>query len=53
MSDFFSMNGYGLYVWGSYGVVVLIFIVEVAMARHRKTVAIQQLRVLRDAGNEE
>ena len=51
--DFFAMNGYGVYVWGSYGVVVLIFVVEVAMVRHRRTLAVQQLRVLRDAANQE
>lgn len=53
LGDFFAMNGYGVYVWGSYGVVLLIFIIEVAMVRHRKVSAVQQLRLLRDAGNEE
>lgn len=51
--DFFAMNGYGIYVWGSYGVVLLIFIIEVAMVRHRKVLAVRQLRLLRNAGNEE
>ena len=27
-ADFFAMNGYGFYVWGSYGVALLVFVVE-------------------------
>jgi len=51
--EFFAMKGYGLYVWGSYGVALLIFIVEIALVRHRRTIALQQLRLLRGAGEEE
>jgi heme exporter protein D len=29
MSEFFSMGGYGLYVWGSYGMAVLCILIEV------------------------
>jgi heme exporter protein D len=28
-SDFWHMGGYGLYVWGAYGVTVLILLIEV------------------------
>jgi heme exporter protein D len=28
-SDFWSMGGYGLYVWGSYGVTVLCILIEI------------------------
>ena len=41
---FFAMNGYALYVWGSYGVVLLVFMIEVVMVRHRRTLILQQLR---------
>lgn len=34
-SEFFAMGGYGLYVWGSYGVTALFMIVEVVLARKR------------------
>lgn len=34
-SEFFAMGGYGLYVWGSYGMTALFMIVEVVLARKR------------------
>ena len=33
--DFFAMGGYGLYVWGSYGVAALLMAVEPVLATHR------------------
>ena len=47
-SEFFAMKGYGLYVWGSYGMALLVFIIEVAMVRHRRTLILQRLRQMRD-----
>ena len=40
-SDFVAMGGYGLYVWGSFGLTVAIMAVEplVVARRHRQTVA--------------
>ena len=32
-SEFFAMGGYAFYVWGSYGVALLVFAVEIAMVR--------------------
>ena len=29
MSEFFAMGGYGLYVWGSYGVAALCIAIEI------------------------
>jgi heme exporter protein D len=52
-ADFLSMNGYGVYVWGSYGVALLVFIAEVVLVRHKRTITLQQLRLLRDAGEED
>jgi heme exporter protein D len=40
---FFEMGGYGLYVWGSYGVAVLLMAVEPVLVRRRHQ------RALRDA----
>lgn len=53
LADFLYMKGYAFYVWGSYGMALLIFIVEIALVRHRRTNALQQVRLLRDAGEEE
>lgn len=52
-TEFFAMGGYALYVWGSYGMVLAIFIIEIALVRHRRTITLQQLRLLRNAGAEE
>ena len=50
---FFAMGGYGLYVWGSYGIALLVLIVEIFMVRHRRKITLQQLRLMRDAENME
>ena len=47
---FFDMGGRGLYVWGSYGVAFLVFAVEIALVRHKRTLTLQQLREMREAG---
>jgi len=52
-ADFFAMKGYAWYVWGSYGVSLLLFFIEVVLVRHRRKIILQQLRLMRDAGNEE
>jgi heme exporter protein D len=52
-SEFFAMKGYGFYVWGSYGVALLIFLIEIALVRHKRKITLQQLRLMRDAGEEE
>ena len=46
-SEFFAMGGYGLYVWGSYLVMLLLMAVEplLALQRHRQA--------LRDAADED
>ncbi len=33
MADFFNMGGYGLYVWGAFGVTVLLVAAEVVSIR--------------------
>jgi heme exporter protein D len=33
MNDFLAMGGYGLYVWGSYGVAALCILLEVLSLR--------------------
>jgi len=41
--DFFAMGGYGLYVWGSYGVTALFMAVEVILLLSRKRTLLQRL----------
>ncbi|HTM59714.1 MAG TPA: heme exporter protein CcmD [Burkholderiales bacterium] len=36
MSEFFNMGGYGLYVWGSYGVTFALLAVETYLVLKRK-----------------
>ena len=43
-AEFFAMGGYGLYVWGSVIVCVLIMVMEPIMAVKRQKVILQALR---------
>lgn len=47
-AEFFSMNGYAFYVWGSYGVALLVFAIEIALVRNRRKMALRELRLMRD-----
>ena len=47
-SDFIAMGGYGLYVWGSFGVTALIMAVEpILVARNRKATLSRLKRQMR------
>jgi heme exporter protein D len=35
MSEFFAMGGYAWYVWGSYGVTLLVLLLEIILLRNR------------------
>jgi len=37
VSEFFAMGGYGLYVWGAYGVTFALLIIEVTLLLKRKS----------------
>ncbi len=41
--DFLHMGGYGLYVWGSYGMTLAIMVIEPLLASHRRRAALAQL----------
>jgi heme exporter protein D len=43
-SDFFAMGGYALYVWGSFGVCAVAFVVEPLLVRQRHTQIVRTLR---------
>jgi heme exporter protein D len=49
--EFFSMNGYAWYIWGSFGMALLIFCVEIVMVRRRKARILEQLHLMRNAGD--
>lgn len=42
------------YVWlGSYAVAFLIFVIEISLVRHKRKITLDQIRLLREAGEEE
>jgi heme exporter protein D len=47
-SDFFAMGGYGLYVWGSYGLTVLLMATEPLLAAARQRRALQGAALAQD-----
>lgn len=51
--EFFAMNGYAFYVWGSYGLALLVFMIEIVLVRHKRKITLQQLRLMRDAGGDQ
>lgn len=48
---FFAMGGYGLYVWGSFGVCAVLMIVEPILASKRRMDILRSLRRERIAEN--
>jgi heme exporter protein D len=51
--EFFAMNGYAFYVWGSYGVALAVFAIEIALVCHRRTQALRAVRLMRDEFGED
>ena len=47
-AEFFAMNGYAFYVWGSYGVALFVLGVEIVLVRNRRKNALRELRLMRD-----
>ena len=43
---FWAMGGYGLYVWGSYAVVLMCIVVEIVLARVGQRESVQTVRDL-------
>ncbi len=46
-SDFWAMGKHGVYVWGSYGVALLLVWVEVVQARRARRQALIEVRMQR------
>jgi len=43
LADFFAMGGYGFYIWGSYGLAVVLIIAEVMLVRRRRRTILGRL----------
>ena len=41
--EFFEMGGYGLYVWGSYGVTLVVMLIEPRLAAQRHRLARREI----------
>jgi len=52
IAEFFNMGGYAFYVWGAYGVTVLVFVIEIVLVSHKRKATLQQVRLMREAGEE-
>ncbi len=50
VSDFFAMGGYGLYVWGAYGVCAAALVLELIWATRRHHLALERARSLSRVG---
>lgn len=48
VSEFLAMGGYGLYVWGSFGVCALAMVAEPLLVRHRRRQALQTIQQSQD-----
>jgi heme exporter protein D len=49
IGEFFTMGGYGLYVWGSFGVCALAMLIEPLLLRKRQSDVVNSLRRERNA----
>lgn len=48
IAEFFSMGGFGFFIWTSFGIALLLIIIEVLMLKsHRHTVVKRLQRVIR------
>jgi heme exporter protein D len=50
-AEFFAMGGYGLYVWGSFGVCAVLMIMEPILVGKRRSSILRSLRRERIADN--
>ena len=48
-SEFFAMGGHGPYVWGSFGVLALLILIEILLVKKRRKDFIKRLKRLSQA----
>lgn len=53
VAEFFNMGGYAFYVWGAYGVALAVFSVEIVMVQQKRRSTLRELRLMREAGEQE
>ena len=53
MAEFFHMGGYALYVWGSFGAVALLMIIEPVLIGNRRTQVLKRVARLNRMKSEE
>jgi heme exporter protein D len=44
LDNFLAMGGYGLYVWGSYGVTLVLIVAELILLGRRRRSAVEHAR---------
>jgi heme exporter protein D len=44
LDNFLAMGGYGLYVWGSYGVTLALIVAELVLLARRRRSAVGRIR---------
>jgi heme exporter protein D len=44
LDNFLAMGGYGLYVWGSYGVTLVLIVAELVLLARRKRNAVGRIQ---------
>jgi len=44
LDNFLAMGGYGLYVWGSYGVTLVLIVAELILLARRRRSAVERVR---------
>lgn len=49
-AEFFHMGGYGLYVWGSYAVTLVLMLAEPLLAAHRRRKAVEHAQDVIEEG---
>ncbi|MEJ5999450.1 heme exporter protein CcmD [Paucibacter soli] len=52
LDNFLHMGGYGLYVWGSYGLTLVVMVFEAAAVRRRQRRAFVAAKQIADPENE-
>lgn len=51
LTEFISMGGYGFYVWASFGMTVLLIVIEVIYLKRQHATNIQRIRRLNNISN--
>jgi len=48
VNDFMAMGGYGLYVWGSYVVMIAVVVIEIVLLRKGRSQTLKLLQRMRN-----